>query len=96
MEQVIPEQHKEFFLKIAALDAALKAYDKDMGGLLTQIHSQLITIPELSYMLTEEQVGQIVEGNSRTMKIEITATTAKQSAAKQVKNLMKEVSADDF
>lgn len=95
-ERQIPEQHKEFFLKLSDLDNKLKAYDPNIGGLIDQIHGQLISLPELTYMLTEQEIGQIVEANSRNMKIEITATTSKQNAAKQVKDLLKGADADDF
>lgn len=82
----------EFKLKLADLDQRLQKYDPNMGALLTQIHQQLISIPELSYMLSEEEIGKIIEGNKRQMKLEITTSQKKET----VKGLLSGANADDF
>lgn len=89
----LSDQFKEqFHMKLASLDAMLKAYDPNMGNLLTEIHGQLISIPELTYMLKEEEIGQIVEASKRVMKVEIMANTPKKSLKKEMEGL----NADDF
>lgn len=88
--------HKTSFrLKLAELDAKLKAYDPNMGMLIMDLHKQLQSLPELSYILTHEEIGSIVEGLKRTMKIEITASTSSSKKASIAKDLS-EVSLDDF
>ena len=83
----------QFKMKLGELDEKLKKYDPAMGMLLAQIHQQLRSIPELTYMLSEEEIGRIVEANKRVMKIEITASSSKKES---IKKMVDSVSADDF
>lgn len=87
-------QQEQFRLKFSQLQQKLTAYDPNMGALITEIHKQIITIPELCYVLTEQEIGQFVEANKRQMKIEIAAKP--ESGAKQVKKLIEDMSDEDF
>lgn len=84
----------QFKFKLAQLDQMLQKYDPNMGGLLHEMHKQLMSIPELSYILSEEEIGKIVEASKRVMKIEITAASA--SKRTSVKKDLESMGADDF
>lgn len=79
-------QQEQVTAKLLELEAALKARSPLIPNLLGIIHHNLQQYPELTHVLTEEQIGVISSGLSFQSSIVI-ATTEKKSGGKATKNM---------
>lgn len=77
--------HLEFFSKLQSLEEALISSHPAMPGILRDIHQQISKDPELVTVLTDEQIGVIVNGLKKQTNTELSGSVAKQSKAKDKK-----------
>lgn len=85
--------HLDFLSKIQELEEAIHTQHPRMPVLLMLIHKQISADPELVSVLSEEDIGIIVNGLKVQTKTELVGTIAKQSKAKDKKT---KLSADMF
>ena len=70
--------------KIAELDSVIKAVHPKLPLLLREVHSILAKDASVVTLLTEEEIAVLVSGLERQTKVEITTTTLKKKAPKNV------------
>lgn len=75
------------------LEHRLKNNEPDISNLCGLIHQDLISNPEISYMLTEEQIKIVVAGHVKHMNAEIVKAATKKKPSKAD---MRSVSIDDL
>lgn len=75
-----PDQTTELRIKVAELEAALLSAHPMIPVLLRTIHNQLKKDPEIVTLMTEEEIGVVVNALKVQTKTEITTTLAKQSS----------------
>lgn len=92
-ERTISIDHMEFFSKMQELQEAIHTQHPKMPVLLMLIHKQITADPELVSVLSEEEIGTIVNGLKIQTKTELVGTVAKQSKARDKKT---KLSADMF
>ena len=84
--------HEQLSNKLSQLDAALKSNTNvgfDMATELRYIHKSLLENPQVTYLLTDEQIGTMVKGFSKESSIVILAPKPKTKSTKAM-------SLDDF
>jgi len=91
----VKEVPLDFQMRLAEIKRKLEVNEPGFGTLLNHIHKQIHSLPELSYILSEEDIGRIVESNKREMKIEISAKEKPEGQSLR-SELKKGVSVDDF
>jgi len=80
---------------VTRLDERLKNDEPDIANLAGLIHQDLMSNPELAYMLPPEKVKIIVDAHVKIMNVEIVkAATKKKSTS--VKQDMRNATVDDF
>lgn len=67
----------ELIEKVTALQAALLSAHPTLPVLLRNIHTQLRADPEITTLLSEDEIGIIVNGLKRQTQVELVTTTAK-------------------
>ena len=78
---------------VERLDHRLKNDEPDIANLCGLIHQDLISNPELAYMLTEDQCKIVVAGHVKHMNAEIVKAATKKKSSRAE---MRSVSADDL
>lgn len=84
-----PDQTTELQIRVAELQAALLAADPMIPVLLKTIHTQLRKDPEIVTLMTDEEIGIVVNALKVQTKTEIVTTSIKASATSVSKQLKK-------
>lgn len=71
----------EFQEKVAALQAAILSSHPSLPVLLRTIHTQLRKDPEIVTLLSEDEIGIIVNGLKRQTQVELVTTTVKPASS---------------
>lgn len=82
--------------KILEMNTALLSNNPIMPILLREIHSHLRKDPELVTIISEEEIGMIVNGLKKQTSTELVTSTIKQSTTKATKEKLSKVSVDDI
>jgi hypothetical protein len=82
--------------KIAEMNTALLASNPLMPVLLREIHQHLRKDPELVTIITEEEIGMIVNGLKKQTNTVLATTTIKQSTSKAEKVKQAKLTLDDI
>lgn len=82
--------------KIVAMNTALLASNPMMPILLREIHNHLRKDPELVTIISEEEIGMIVNGLKIQTNTELATTTTKKAGTAGEKAKLKKITADDI
>ena len=82
--------------KIAEMNKALLLASPMMPVLLREIHNQIRKDPELVTIITEEEIGMIVNGLKRQTNTALVTATVKQSTTKAEKVKQAKLTLDDI
>lgn len=82
--------------KILEMNTALLTANPMMAVLLRQIHQQIRKDPELITIISEEEIGMIVNGLKAQTNTVIATTAVKTSKSASTKKLLSNLSADDL
>jgi hypothetical protein len=78
----VNEQHRAILESLANLKALMIAGDPDFALLLGEIHSQLIQYPELTHILTDDQIDAVYKGLLQKNQVHIAVKVSKAKAPK--------------
>lgn len=81
-EEAMPENLSQLLALSSALDAALKQEHPEIAGYLAQINSQLRQFPELTHLLSDEEIAPIYQGLIYNSGIQISVTNKPKSKAR--------------
>ena len=84
-DRTVSIDHMDFLSKIQELETAILTQHPTMPVLLMKIHKQIAADPELVTVISEEEIGIIVNGLKIQTKTELVGTIAKQSKARDKK-----------
>lgn len=82
--------------KIAEMNSLLLSAHPSMPVLLRDIHSQLRRDPELVTIITEEEIGMIVNGLKKQTATELVTQTVKASKSAATKKAIAKLTVDDL
>lgn len=82
--------------KITEMNTLLLADHPQMPVLLRDIHNQIRRDPELVTIITEEEIGMIVNGLKKQTKTELVTQTVKASKTAATKKALSKLTADDI
>lgn len=83
------EQHRQVLESLENLKTLLIAKDPQFPHLLSHIHKQLFDSPELSHILTDEEIGIVVQGWLEKNKVQIQVKASKATSPKGGKKSLK-------
>lgn len=93
--QAIEQIQADTFQKIADIEAMLTKNDPMLPGHLAAIHRNLTRYEELNHLLSDDQIRELIRGQSQ-----VTGTVITQAVAKSTKSantrMAKGITADDL
>lgn len=81
----INDQHRKILESLGTLQQMLIDADPEFPGLLQEIHDNLFQYPELTHILTDEQIGVVYQALMKESNTHIIVSASKKQSAGKVK-----------